>query len=617
MRSFYFGSFSTISVFFSWLALAANTSPAPPPNLIPIDQLQSDLYKNYRSKPAKNLKLAYQALKSQKYTQAIKQASKVIGNQEFSDFAHWITASAYKGLAKEQVDSKAYSKSIQSAKKAADHILKIERDSPYAPFIRTLPKELSQIEILMGDGYWGTRQWKLAGQNFEKAFQRYQSQNLLVLVTPENLNHYAEACKKKQSPLCLGWLQKFTVLFIKKSEEIRAISTYFPELAEKAKPIRGVSKVTVGYRAPDLDQAAYENAMKLYYDEKFSQASKSLRQFLDDFPRSAHRYRAKYWLAQALTHEQEHEKAHKMYEDLQLETPLSYYGLLASNGSGKSIDTSIEETIPLASESDPALLPQEIHHLERAKRLLAENANELAALELKDFRARDVHSSPFLVYLAMLHQNSKNYGLCFQTLGELIQRGYSGIISSYSLKMIFPLDFFETVKKYALENKLDPILVLSLIKQESAFDKDANSSVGAMGLMQLMPATASDTDPKISIANLIDPDENIRVGTKYLSKLLTRFNGNIVLALAGYNAGPNAADRWMRDTPVKRGMLEFIEGIPYKETREYVSSILRNYFWYSRRIDGISPKSLNYFWNVYGPPENPNKLPVDTQVKTD
>jgi hypothetical protein len=264
----------------------------------------------------------------------------------------------------------------------------------------------------------------------------------------------------------------------------------------------------------------------------------------------------------------------------------------------------------LATDTDPWLQAGEALHLKRAKAFIAEQAYDLAALELKDLKARDGLTSPFLVYLAMLNYAAGNHRNGFQVLQDLIQRGYPGIFSTFGLQMIFPTPFLNEIKKNAVELGVDPILILSLIKQESAFDEDANSSTGASGLMQLMPATASETEPTISSAELLEADANIRVGTKYLKKLLGRFNGNIALALASYNAGPHAVDRWLKDTPQKKGMLVFIEAIPYKETREYVAAIIRNYFWYSRQLSGISRKDLNYFWNVYGPPESPPKLPT-------
>jgi soluble lytic murein transglycosylase len=283
--------------------------------------------------------------------------------------------------------------------------------------------------------------------------------------------------------------------------------------------------------------------------------------------------------------------------------------MLAAFDTDQSIDAAISATVPMAIERDPLLHPHELTRLIRAEQFIAEGARDLAAQELKDFRARDGLSSPFLMYLAMLQFEARAYATAFTLLGDLSSRGFDGAASSSFLRMIFPLAYMDIVRKYAAEMGLDPILVLSLIKQESAFEVSAISSSGALGLMQLMPTTASDTDPKIKRVDLVEAEHNIRVGTKYLKQLMTRFNGNIVLSLAGYNAGPNAADRWMKAAPTQRSMLEFIETIPYKETREYVSSIIRNYFWYSKRINGASDKSLAYFWNVYGPPEKPAALP--------
>ena len=146
--------------------------------------------------------------------------------------------------------------------------------------------------------------------------------------------------------------------------------------------------------------------------------------------------------------------------------------------------------------------------------------------------------------------------------------------------------------------------MLSLIKQESAFNPGAGSNVGAVGLMQLMPQTAIEVNADITRADLLGAEVNIQTGARYLKRMLTKFNGNVVLALAAYNAGPAAADRWQKDSPQGRGMLEFIEGIPYRETREYVGSIIRNYYWYSKRLNGDIPKDIAYFWNIYGPPSS-------------
>ncbi len=108
---------------------------------------------------------------------------------------------------------------------------------------------------------------------------------------------------------------------------------------------------------------------------------------------------------------------------------------------------------------------------------------------------------------------------------------------------------------------LHPALLRAVISVESAFDTRAVSRAGAQGLMQLQPATAR----RYGVVNPFDPAENLRGGARYLSDLLKRYNNNLVLALAAYNAGEDAVDRYGRQVP------------PYRETREYVPAVLKLY----------------------------------------
>ncbi|MGK5083976.1 DUF1284 domain-containing protein [Bdellovibrionota bacterium FG-1] len=569
-----------------------------------LDVIQAELTQRTPTKSAKTLKNAYQTLKEKKFAASIQFISRLKDSQ-FVDYKNWILAQAYLGKAQSELLNKVFPEAIKSAQKSVENSLRIVASSPYSPMLKSVPRDIGLAELLQGDALSLSKKRAPALSAFERGFQRLSLSNALNLVRPDTLLHYAEACAQKPGEFCSAWIGRFASIYPRQSQEMRAVLKAFPEAANRPKPAL-YTQQTQSYKAPDLDQTAFDAQMVLFLEGKYGAAVKGLRQFVDEFPKSSYRFRARYWLAEALTHEQDAEKVRKSYEDLHHDSPLSYYGLLAGFASKQNMDSPISATEPLAVERDPLLLPQESLRITRAEELLSADAKDLAAMELKDFKARHALSSPFLMYLAAINERAGNYSTAFSILGDLIQRGYEGSLSGAFLNLVFPLAHFELIRKYAEVNALDPILILSLIKQESAFDSTAGSSVGATGLMQLMPATATDTDDSVERADLLDPDTNIRVGTQYLKQLLTRFNGNLALALAGYNAGPNAADRWYKENGQKRSLAEFIETIPYKETREYVAAIVRNYYWYSRKLNPEEPtKPLTFFWGLQGPAPSP------------
>ncbi|MBL7716401.1 MAG: transglycosylase SLT domain-containing protein [Bdellovibrionales bacterium] len=569
----------------------------------PIETLRQKVSKKAKSKTAKKIASAFRALKSKNFSEARALANGLKNDELFSDAFYGIQAMSYRKEAEHGLQKKQYDSVIKNSKKAIDLIFEIQSKHPYSSYLKKSAEDLADCELMIGESMLERGDQPGAMLHFERAFQRLANSNQLGNIAPETIEAYGKGCSKKSTLLCGSWLQRFSTINSKGSEEWKAVAKFFPQIANRGKP-PNTARSTQTYKGPDLDQVSFESAMALYQDGKYSSAIKAFYRFLDEYPRSTHRYRARYWMAQGLSQDQQHEKAQRAYEDLLQDAPLTYYGLLASLASGKSAESLIAANFPDAISTDPFLLPQEVYRLRRAERLISEGATAMAEQELREFRSRDHLSNSFLIYLATLHTEAGNHSGAFQILGDLIQRGGGDLVyNSYGLRLIFPTAFYDEIQKASADQKLDPILVLSLIKQESAFQVEAGSTVGASGLMQLMPATAVDTEPGVRRVDLLDPTVNIRVGTKYLKKMLDKYNGNIVFALASYNAGPGALDRWLRDGKAKRGMLDFIELIPYKETREYVGSIIKNYYWYSKRIVGEAPKSLTYFWNMVGPPQ--------------
>jgi len=152
----------------------------------------------------------------------------------------------------------------------------------------------------------------------------------------------------------------------------------------------------------------------------------------------------------------------------------------------------------------------------------------------------------------------------------------------------FPLGYYTQVQKNATRQQLSPAIILGLIRRESAFNKDALSPVGARGLMQIMPKTGKQIARELkekwkSTHQLLDPDVNVKYGTYYYKQLLNQFKGHYALAAAAYNAGPHRVKRWLPE----KGMLPadiWIETIPFKETRAYVSAVLTYALIYQQKL---------------------------------
>lgn len=155
------------------------------------------------------------------------------------------------------------------------------------------------------------------------------------------------------------------------------------------------------------------------------------------------------------------------------------------------------------------------------------------------------------------------------------------------IELRFPLSYFDEIHENAIEQGLNPVILYGLIRRESAFNKDARSPVGARGLMQLMPRTARQVARELDERwmgknSLFDPIKNLKYGSYYYQQLLSRFGGNYAIALAAYNAGPNRVSMWLPDESTPADI--WIENIPYRETRDYVTSVLAYAMIYQQRI---------------------------------
>ncbi len=180
-----------------------------------------------------------------------------------------------------------------------------------------------------------------------------------------------------------------------------------------------------------------------------------------------------------------------------------------------------------------------------------------------------------------------------------IDRSYRELLPAGSEKILFPKRFEDEIFTYARKANVDPFLAMALIRQESVFNPRARSSADARGLMQIMPRTARHEALRLkksyisapekkrikravrsSKNNLFDVSTNVLLGMHYLHRLLDKYK-DTVYTLSSYNAGITPVNRWMKSFPDTDPML-FIDKIPWRETRNYVKLVLRNYFYYKR-----------------------------------
>jgi soluble lytic murein transglycosylase len=185
--------------------------------------------------------------------------------------------------------------------------------------------------------------------------------------------------------------------------------------------------------------------------------------------------------------------------------------------------------------------------------------------------------------------------------------------SEIDMEQRFPMPFRKEVIAKAGEIGLDPAYVYGLIRQESRFIMDARSTVGASGLMQLMPATARWTAKKIGLTYthdlITDRDTNLRLGTNYLKLVLDDMGGSQALAAAAYNAGPGRPRRWRDGPPLEPAI--WAENVPFAETRDYVKKVLSNATYYAAQLGAQAPSLKQRLGRPIAPAAAGNPLDKD------
>lgn len=269
-----------------------------------------------------------------------------------------------------------------------------------------------------------------------------------------------------------------------------------------------------------------------------------------------------YWRARALEERGSQDGAQFAYKELAKQR--SYYGFLANDHLRQDY---VLNNAPTATDD------QQLAAM--AGRPALQRASEFYQLGLipearREWNAATGKMSP--AELAQAALLAKRWGWYERAIVTAAQGGQWD-----DLELRFPTPYRKQVTDNARRQQLDPSWVYGVMRQESAFMTDAKSSAGALGLMQLMPATADHTArlldwPRRSTQDLLTPTDNIQLGSAYLRHILDNFRGNQMLATAAYNAGPGRVRQWLPDSTAPAD--QWVEAIPFTETRKYVQSVL-------------------------------------------
>jgi soluble lytic murein transglycosylase len=297
--------------------------------------------------------------------------------------------------------------------------------------------------------------------------------------------------------------------------------------------------------------------------------------------------KALYWRGKALERGGRKDRAEEVFGRLSREYPAAYHAQLAA---GRNVSPGAGERFRPLRDALPARAPAgdrgsgEVRNPRLKKGILLSRLNlfpealaELEATERNGNPGEEVRLEVSGVFREMGEYHRSNL---------LIRRNFSlrplaPNLSPRDLSLqllAYPPGHPVWINRYAENRNLDPALLCAVILEESRFDPQALSVAGARGLMQIMPATGKDIAKSLKVIpfgadRLYDPELNIRFGSWYLAKLLEDFGGKTYLAVAAYNAGPRAVRNWLARFP---GLSEdeFVERIPYLETRNYVVRVL-------------------------------------------
>jgi soluble lytic murein transglycosylase len=347
-----------------------------------------------------------------------------------------------------------------------------------------------------------------------------------------------------------------------------------------------------------VSYAHWKAAWLNFRQGRTEEARKGFEDQLALYPDSNEVPAALYWRARLAEEESAPLMARAFYQKLSSRFRNYYYAELGrqrlknlkADGDDSTHYVLLDRVPPLSTkdtvaDSEP---PEDSLRLQRARLLSNGALADLAVRELQAASAEDAGSWA-LSEMVRVYQDGGQYNRAIQTLKRAKPNYFAVDLPELPRSYwdgLFPKPYWTDLRKYSQMNGLDPYLVASLIRQESEFNPMAVSRANAVGLMQLLPSVGKHVAKEIKLkgynpSQLYTPAVNMQLGTRYFKSMVDKYGGQLEYALAAYNAGSDRVGDWLEQGHY-RDAQEFVESIPFTETREYVQAILRNETVYQR-----------------------------------
>lgn len=430
---------------------------------------------------------------------------------------------------------------------------------------------------------WTQKNWKAAKKNPTCKMQ-YLEASLIqarILWNSDKIQPAKDLLKKLNSDLKSENLAESYFLSGKLFEDQKdytlAIKNY--DLALKAIKKAGIPNGST----LDVVKIGWIKSWLLYKTEKWVDAEVALREFSDSTTELAEKTRADFFRARLLTKLNKIEESKLVLKNIIEKDFYSYYALASYYLLNENLPAVSKIKKTNVFQFDQKLTFLDVSSKNLFDALIKHDELDIAEKAIAVFSKTNDQNVNASLYLA---SSSQRFLPLFSSFAKLSNDAKMDVMFKHP-ELVFPRPHESEVKKMSEKTELSDSLIYSIMKQESGFNLKTRSSADAYGLMQLIPRLAKTLAKKYEVPyknpeDLYKPDINIPLGSFELRDQIKKQNGQLTFVAAAYNAGPNALSGWLKLRKPNEDIFDFIENIPYDETRTYVKIIARNKLFYDR-----------------------------------